>query len=103
MLLDNSPLKLFNFFIEEFDHLPRVHIHHMVVVSTVGQFKNRMTSVEIVANHKSSGFELSQDTINGGQTDILARFHQRLVDVFSAHMPLLGGVEHLQNFDSWES
>ena len=88
-------LTLFDFGIEELDDFARLHVDHMVVVAAVGQFKHCMTAVEVVTNDKTCRLELGQNTVNRGQTDVLACLHQRLVDVFSTHVALLGGVEHL--------
>ena len=73
-----------------------------IVVAAVGQFKYRVATVEVVTDHEASGFELGQNTVNRGQTDVLARFHQRLVDVLGTHVTLLGRVEHLQDLDPWQ-
>ncbi len=95
MLLDNRLLKLLDFFVEEFDYLTGIHVDHVVVVTAVSQFEYSMTAIKVVAYHKACCFKLGQNTVNRGQTDILASFHQRLVNILGTHVSLLGGIEHL--------
>src|SRR5207253_10191367 len=95
MLLNDRLLKLFDFFVEELDHFASLNVDHMVVMFAVIELEYRVTAVEIMTDHQSSCFELSQNTVNRGQTDILASFHQRLVNIFGTHVSLLGRIEHL--------
>ncbi|MCY1362249.1 hypothetical protein D9M69_489540 [compost metagenome] len=74
----------------------------MVVMLSVVQFEDCMASVEVVPHHKASCLELSQNTVNRGQTDVLTSLHKGLVDILGTHVALLGGIEHLQNFDPWK-
>ncbi|KGU86653.1 hypothetical protein N005_03295 [Pseudomonas mediterranea CFBP 5447] len=102
ILFSNCFLQFFDFRTDELDNLTGFHIYHVVVVLPVRQFKDRMTAIEIMASHEAGSLELGQNTVNRGQTDVLACFHEGLVDVFGTHVPLLSGVEHLQNFDPWQ-
>ncbi|SUD28950.1 Uncharacterised protein [Pseudomonas fluorescens] len=95
MLLSDLMLELLDCRTGELDNLIGIQVNHVVVMTTVSQFKNCMTAVEIMTNHQPCGFKLGQYTVNRGQADVLVRLHQRLVDIFGTHVALLGGIEHL--------
>ncbi|MNE81141.1 hypothetical protein D3C80_1777710 [compost metagenome] len=50
-------------------------------------------------HHQPRRLELGQHAVDGGQAHVLARLHQRLVNILCTHVTLLGGIEHLQNLD----
>lgn len=100
MLGYDFALALLDFGIHEFDDFTGIHVHHVVVVTAIGQLEHCMTAVEVVANHQTRRLELGQHAIDGGQAYILASLHQRLVDILCTHVTLLGRVEHLKDLDS---
>jgi hypothetical protein len=61
------------------------------------QFENRLSALEVVALDQSGGFELGQHAVDRGQPDVLAGFHQALVDVLGRQMPVLAVLQHFQN------
>ena len=65
----------------------------------IGQLEDGMTTIEVVPNYRAGRLELGQHTIDSRQTDILARLHQRLVDVLGAHVSTVGRIQHLQDLD----
>ena len=88
-------LQRFDFRAGELDNLVGIQVNHVVMVTTVSQFKHRMTAVEIMTNHQPCGFKLGQYTVDRGQADVLVRLHQRLVNIFGTHVALLSRIEHL--------
>lgn len=99
-LVDDLPLALLDFRVHELDDFAGIDANHVVVVAAVGKFEDSMTAVEVVANHQAGGLELGQHAIDSGQTYVLARLHQRFVDILGAHVALLGGIEHLEDLDA---
>ena len=99
MFLDNFLLTTLNFRIVEFDHLARINAHHVVMVAAISQLEHGVTAIEVMPLDQACSLKLRQHAIHGGQAHIFTRFHQRLVDIFRAHVPRLGIVEHLQNLD----
>lgn len=95
VLLSDLMLELLDCRTGELDYLIGIQVNHMVVMTTVSQFKHCMTAVEIMTNHQPCGFKLGQYTVNRGQADVLVRLHQCLVDILGTHVALLGGIEHL--------
>ncbi len=72
VLLRNIVLQLFDFFADEFDDVPGLDTHHVIVMVAVIEFENRMAALEIVARDKAGRLELSQHPVNRGQADVLA-------------------------------
>ena len=72
VLANNLFLALFDFGINEFDHLTAFHADHMVVVTAVSQFEHGMTAIEIGAHHQTRSLKLRQHALNRGQTDVFA-------------------------------
>lgn len=103
--LDDFFLQLFDLGIDELDDLAGIDADHVIVVTAIGQLEHGMTAVEVVTINEAGCLELGQDPVDGRQTDILARIHQRLVDIFSAHVTLPRGcrVQHLQNLHARKS
>lgn len=101
MIFGNLPLALFDQFIVKLDHLIAVHADHVVMMVALGELEYAVAGLEIVACHEPGGFELGQNSVDGGQSDILAGIQKRTVDVFSAHVlcAALCGVEQLQDLD----
>ncbi|MNJ77554.1 hypothetical protein D3C77_750810 [compost metagenome] len=58
-----------------------------------------MPAIEVVANHQPRGLELRQHAIDRRQPDVFTRLHERLVDIFRTHVPLIRGIQHLQDLD----
>ena len=85
---DDFTLATLDFLVEELDHLTRIEAHHVVVVGATGDFEYRVGTVEVVPLDDAGGLELRQDAIDGGETDVFARFQQGTVDVFRAHVPI---------------
>jgi len=95
MLLSNLVLQRFDFRTGELDNLIGIQVNHVVVMTTVSQFKYCMTAVEIMTNHQPCGFKLGQYTVNRGQADVIVRLNRRLIDVLGTHVTLLSRIENL--------
>ncbi len=87
--------------IDEFDDLTAFQTHHMVMVVLLGHLENRVTTVEIVTNHKARRLELSQYAVDGRQANILARIDQCFIHFFCAKVVLARSIfENLQDLDA---
>ena len=73
----------------------------MVVVTFVIELKYRASTLETVAYDQPCFFELGEDAVYRGQTDIFLQFQQLLVDILGAHMPYRGVLQDLENFQAW--
>lgn len=99
-LFDDLFLAFLDFRVHEFDDFAGIDADHVIMVTAVGQFEDGMAAIEVVAHHQAGGFELGQDAVDGGQTDVFTRLHQRFVNILCAHVALLGGIEHLEDLDA---
>ena len=75
-------LQAFNFVIRELDDIAALNTHHVVVMFALVHFENRMAAFEVVPLNEPGCLELGQHPIYRGQTDILPRGEQLLVNIF---------------------
>ncbi len=95
-------LQLLNLVANKFDHFARLHDHHMIVVLSAIELKHRVSAFEIVPRHEPSRLELSQYSIDGGQTNIFPLTEELFVYVLCAHMPQFGVLKDFQNLEARE-
>ena len=74
--------------------------HQMVMVTTLVQLKDRLTTLEMVPGDQPRALELGQHPIDGRKADVLAGLQQRPVDVFRAQVALVTMLQHCQDLDA---
>lgn len=97
VLLGNAVLQRLDFRVEKLGYLAAAVAHHMVVVAALVQLVYRFARLEMVTNQNARLLELRQHAVNGGQADVGILGDQLLVDVFSRHMPIVAGLEQVEN------
>lgn len=101
MLLGDLLLTTLNGLVKKLDDLATLQTHHMIVVFFLGNFEQRMPTIEIMANHQARRLELSQDAIDRRQTDIFTGIQQRLIDIFGTEVVLTWSIfQDLQDFNA---
>ena len=105
MLLGDLLLSLFNNIIRKLDNFTIRNTDHMVMVISLGQFKNRVTCFKIVASDQASCFKLGKYSIYRGQPNVIAGGKQELVYIFSAKVTslIICRFENFQDFYTRES
>ncbi len=61
------------------------------------QLEYRLAVLEVLAREQAGVLELGQHAVDGGEADIDAFLHERLVDVFSRKVAHLARLEELQD------
>ena len=87
----------FNDIIIELLDSATIQTDHMVMVTPLIQFEHRLVTFERVSLDDTGRFEVSQDPIHRGKTDLFPRVKQRLIDIFGAHMKIGMRFQYLQN------
>ena len=64
---------------------------------TLVELEHRHAVFEMMARHQAGGFELRQHAIDGGESDVLARAEQPLVDLFGRHVARGAALENLED------
>ena len=95
-----QPLDLFA---DEFDDVAGLDADHVIVMLTVIEFENGVTTFEIVPRDQASRFELRQDAIDRREANVFACLQQILVDVLRAEMALLCALENLEDLQTRQS
>ena len=93
-------LPFFDAAVHELFHPAAVDTHDMIVVCALIQLEYRHAAFEMVARNQSGGFELSQNPIHRGETNILVGYQQLFINVLCAHMT--GGAvrENVEDFQT---
>ena len=99
-LAGDRPLAIFDAGVHELFDLAAVKTDDVIVMLTFVQLEYRRRPLEMMARDEPGSFELRQHAIHSGKSDVLVRFEQMLVDVFSTHVPRRGRPEDLENFDT---
>ena len=86
--------------IGKLNNLAAIHADDVVVVVDIGEFEDRVSALEVVADDQPRRLELGQHPVDRRQTDILAGRQQRLVDILGTHVPPARYFEQLQNLDT---
>lgn len=91
-----------NFFLPGFDsgikkffQMSALQANDMVVMGSVIQLEHGFSAFKIVAHQDAGEFELREDAINRGQTDILAAGNQQLEHIFRAQVVVLAVLEQV--------
>jgi len=86
-------------FVDELFHPAALEADDMVVMTAVIQFEHRAAALEIVPLHETGGFELGEDAVDGGQTDVLSRLEESPVDLLGRHVELLVALQDTEDLD----
>jgi len=100
MGLSNITLQFLNVVTNKLDDITGFHANHMIMVRTGIQLENGVAFCEIMPLHQTGSFELSQNPVNGRQTNLFARFDQLSIDILGAEMMLRALPQKLQNFQA---
>lgn len=95
--LSDGALALFDDLVEELDNGAAFDADDMVVMPAAIELEDRLTTLEVVANHEARALELGQDPIDGRKPDLLIGGQELLVDLLGAEMPLLAGLQDMKN------
>lgn len=99
-LLGHPQLPLFDLGVVEFFDPAALNAHEVIMMAALVQFEYRLARFEVMALQDSGVFELSQDAVHGGESDIQTLIHEHAVDVFGREVPHLALLEQLQDAQS---
>jgi hypothetical protein len=91
-------LPLLDDLIVKFDDLAALQTDNMIVVATLIQFKDGLSSFEVVALDKTRQLELSQNPVDRGKANLLAGTQQVLVNILGCHMQVTMRLQHIEDF-----
>ena len=91
-------LALLDFGVVKLLHLSAVKAHQMIVVLALIEFKDCLAALEMAATKDLGVFKLRQSPVDGGQSDIGARFQQHPIDIFGRHVAAPMALENFQYF-----
>lgn len=91
-------LALFDGVVVEFFDFAAFKANEVVVVAAVVEFEYRMTTFEVMTQHQTGLFELRQNSVHGGESNVVILLQKGLVHVFRTHMPVRCVFENVQNF-----
>lgn len=92
---------LYGFILKFFDP-PALHAHDMIVMAALVEFKNRDATLEVMADDKTGGLELSQYPVYRRETYLVTLGSQVLGYFLSAQMAV-GGTAPFENFQYFEA
>ena len=96
-LFCNRALVLLDDLIEELFDVTALHANDVVVVLTVVKLEHRVPALEVMPDYQTRRLELSEHPVYGGETDILTRLQQRLVNILRAHVTFLAALQDGQD------
>ncbi len=99
--LSDGSLPLFDDLIEELDHRAAFHANEMIVMTTPVELEDRLATLKVVTDHESCTLKLGQDPVDGGKPDFFISGQKLLVDLLGAEMPLLTGLQDVENLQPW--
>ena len=71
----------------------------MVMMFAFIQLEHRLAGLEIRSLQQSGLFELRQNPVNGGQSDIFIDGEQLAIDIFGTHMTLPASLENIKDLE----
>lgn len=86
MIMGDQFLPVFDNRIHELLDSAAFRTYHMIVVFALVELEDALIAFEIVTLDKPRRFELCQNTIDGGESNVLPCLQERTVDIFSGHM-----------------
>ncbi len=92
----------FDGLILEFGDSAGLQTDDMIVVVAGVQFEECLATIKMMARDQAGSFKLGQHPIDGCQAYFIAIAEQCLVDIFRAHVVLLGFFQNFQNADARE-
>ncbi len=98
--LRHRMLTFFDAAIHELFDTAAVNTHDVIVVGALVQFEHRHAALEMMARDEAGRFELGQDTVDGGESDVLVGYQELLVDVLRAHVARRTVGQNIENFQS---
>lgn len=103
MLFNDFFLAALNFSVHKLNYFASIHADHMIVMTTISQLKNGVTTIKVMPHHEASRFKLGQNPVDSRQPYILSSLHQRLINIFRAHVPMISRIKHLQYLQARQS
>ena len=97
MIPGDGTLALLDGLLQELHHLAALDAHQVIMVSALVELEHRLAALEMMAADETGPLELGQDTIDGGEANVLSALQQRLVDVLRAHVAAVAGLEDIEN------
>lgn len=97
--LGDRVLQFLDLVADEFDHLARVDIDHMIVVATIVEFEDGVAICEVLPRHQASGFKLGEHAVHRGEPDVFARIEQLPVNILGTEMPIFRARQDLEDLD----
>ena len=73
VLFGDGMLKCFDFVVDEFDDITRIHVDHVVVVLAMIELEYGMTIGKVVAGYNAGRLELGEYSVNSRYSYILTR------------------------------
>ena len=61
VFIGNCVLQALDFFTHEFNNVTRINAHHMVVMVTIIEFKNGMSTLEVMPRNETGSLELRKN------------------------------------------
>jgi hypothetical protein len=99
-LIRYRPLPLLDTGVHEFLDLSTIETHYVVVVLALVELEHGRGALEMMAADEAGGFELSENSVDGSQSNVLVRFEEVLVDVLRTHVARRCGAEYLQDLET---
>lgn len=86
MIMGDQFLSIFNNRVHELFDSTAFGAYHMIVVFALVELEDALIAFEVVTLDKSRRFELCQNTINSGESNVLPCLQKAAVDIFGGHM-----------------
>ncbi|MEY4685439.1 MAG: hypothetical protein RLZ25_1898 [Pseudomonadota bacterium] len=97
----NLGLEFLNRGILEFLHFATVHTDQMVMVVSAIQFKDGISSFEVMSHDQTSGLKLCKDPIDRSKTDFFTFTDQRLKDILGTQvLSIVGSFQDFEDLDA---
>ena len=97
----NFALQALDLFTDELNHLPAVHINHVVVMFATIELVDSLATFEVVLDDDARGLELGQHAIYRRQADIFLVGEQLFVNIFRGEVLHPFFIENLQDAHPW--
>ena len=85
--------------VREFLDPAAVDADDVVVVHAFVQFEDGRAALEMMTRHEARRFELRQNPVDRGESDVLVEFEQPAIDVFGTHVPDGRARKDFENLD----
>ena len=97
MLGRNLVLKLFDFLIDKLNHFAGIHVHHVIMVTSLVQFVVRLPAFEIMFFDNSGRLKLVEDTVNSRETNFFPFSYQGTIDIIGGQVFGTVVLKHVEN------